>query len=86
MSEEPFFLTDEDIADLTGYVRTDKQREHLRELGIPFFPDRDGRPRVPRNVFRLFAIPQRFRVIEGDIEYRAPYPLPPRPKNLEKGS
>lgn len=87
MTEEPFFLTDQDIADLTGYVRADKQREHLRLLGIPFFPDRNGRPRVAREAFRnklrLISAPPGTRFQSGDVEIRIPYDLPPRPKTKD---
>ncbi|WP_407702732.1 DUF4224 domain-containing protein [Thiorhodovibrio litoralis] len=59
MIDEPFFPSDEDIADLTGYVRTDKQCEHLRQLGIPFFPDRKGRPRVAREMPSAWSLSPR---------------------------
>jgi hypothetical protein len=84
MNEEPFFLSDMDIVHLTGYIQQSKQCDHLHSLGIPFFRDAKGRPRVPRNAFRLVAVPQRFRIIEGEIEYRVLYPLPPRPDSVDE--
>lgn len=47
------FLTDEQIAELTGIKRgvsgkrrEELQCEHLRKVGIPFFPNARGKPMV----------------------------------------
>ena len=44
------FLTDTDLADLTGYQRPRWQRVWLREHGYPHDVDARGRPRVLRAV------------------------------------
>lgn len=43
------FLTKDDVADLTGYKQVARQIAHLRNLRIPFFVDRAGRPKVARS-------------------------------------
>lgn len=47
------FLTDEQLADLTGIKkgqngrrREELQCEHLRRIGVPFFPNARGKPMV----------------------------------------
>lgn len=50
------FLTSEEVAILTGIKRgragksrNQLQCEHLRAVGIPFFPNAAGQPKVPRS-------------------------------------
>lgn len=39
-------LTDDDLAELTGYERAAEQTRVLRSMGLHPFPGRNGRPRV----------------------------------------
>jgi hypothetical protein len=76
------FLTIEEIAELTGIKRGRDgkprayfQCEHLRKLGIPFFPNASGEPKVAR------------AVIEGRIESSIPKPQPKwQPAVLQKAA
>jgi hypothetical protein len=52
------FLSDEDVAYLTGYEKPSFQFQHLTWLGIPAYPDRLGRPRVPRAYFEVAPTPE----------------------------
>ncbi|MGB2832950.1 MAG: DUF4224 domain-containing protein [Methylotenera sp.] len=51
------FLTPQEVAELTGiargrdgFTREQMQADHLRKLGIPFFPNASGRPMIARVV------------------------------------
>lgn len=44
------FLTDEELALLTGYRQASKQVAHLKSQRIPFHTNRAGHPRVARAV------------------------------------
>ncbi|WP_274585349.1 DUF4224 domain-containing protein [Neisseria leonii] len=46
---DSIFLTDAELAELTGYCQPKKQAEHLRKLGIPFLPNARGVPKVTRS-------------------------------------
>lgn len=46
MEDHSSFLSDDDVRFLTGYTLASKQCEHLAALGIPFYTDRGGHPRV----------------------------------------
>ena len=43
------FLSDADVAMLTGRKKKDFQREQLQKMGIPFFVNACGRPVVARS-------------------------------------
>lgn len=51
------FLTPQEVVELTGIARgrdgktrEQMQADHLRKLGVPFFPNAAGRPIVARTV------------------------------------
>lgn len=51
------FLTPQEVVELTGIARgrggktrEHMQAEHLRQLGIPFFPNASGRPMIARAI------------------------------------
>jgi len=44
------FLTDEEVADLTGYRQPSKQVAQLRQQGIPFHTNAAGHPKVARAI------------------------------------
>lgn len=52
MSDSPFsmFLTDEELAELTGYRQPLKQAQQLKAQRIPFHLNRAGRPKVARAI------------------------------------
>lgn len=54
MDTEPFFLTENEVCQLTGYKQPAKQREHLRRIGIAFTPAANGRPVVCRSTVEGF--------------------------------
>ncbi|MCB1454535.1 MAG: DUF4224 domain-containing protein [Chromatiaceae bacterium] len=43
------FLTDDELIEITCYKRRAEQREALQRLGVPFVPNRLGRPLVRRS-------------------------------------
>lgn len=50
------FLSAEEVAELTGIkrgrdgkTRDELQRQHLREIGIAFFPNASGQPKVAKS-------------------------------------
>ena len=43
-----FFLTNEEVEELTGYARRKEQCGHLRREGVKFLTDRSGWPKVTR--------------------------------------
>lgn len=52
------FLTAKEVADLTGIrkgadgkTRAELQCAHLRRIGVPFWPNAAGEPKVPRSHF-----------------------------------
>lgn len=54
----PLFLTSDELADLTGIrkgrggrAREALQANHLRSIGVPFWLNARGEPRVPRAYF-----------------------------------
>jgi len=51
------FLTTDQLAELTGFIRPSKQIEWLRREGFEFRIAADGHPRVLRDhVFRLMGV------------------------------
>ena len=44
------FLTDEEVADLTGYKQASKQVAMLRRQGVPFHVNAAGHPKVARAI------------------------------------
>ena len=48
--EQPLFLTDEEMHELTGYERKAKQIEALKANAIPYTLTGQGKPRVCRSV------------------------------------
>jgi hypothetical protein len=44
------FLTDEEVADLTGYKQASKQVAMLRRQGVPFHVNASGHPKVARAI------------------------------------
>lgn len=44
------FLTNEELADLTGYQQVAKQAEQLKRQRIPFHTNAAGRPKVARAI------------------------------------
>lgn len=72
------FLTAEEVANLTdirkgknGKTRAQLQCEHLRSIGIPFFPSACGEPKIARCFFDKAApapekkVPWHPRVLSG---------------------
>lgn len=54
------WLTAAEVAELTALVRWTAQRKALAEMGIPFRPNRAGRPLVERaSVLRYRGKPER---------------------------
>lgn len=58
MAEASMFLTPDEVKELTGIrkgkggkTREQLQCEHLRGLGIPFFPNTFGQPKIARSFF-----------------------------------
>lgn len=45
---DPMFLTEDELVELTGYRQPSKQIVHLRAQRIPFHPNKAGHPRVTR--------------------------------------
>lgn len=43
-----YFLTRDEIVDLTGYKNPKDQVRHLESLRVPYLTDRFGRPKVVR--------------------------------------
>jgi hypothetical protein len=41
-------LNDQELRDLSGYARADRQTAWLKQQRIPFLLDKDGRPKVLR--------------------------------------
>lgn len=50
------FLTDDELEQLTGYVRPSKQAEQCRKFGIPFFVNARGKPVVSRDAVSARAV------------------------------
>jgi hypothetical protein len=44
------FLSDDELADMTGYAIKSRQIEWLRGNGLPFFVSASGHPRVARTL------------------------------------
>ena len=44
------FLTDEEVADLTGYRQARKQVAMLKMQGVPFYVNAAGHPKVARAI------------------------------------
>ena len=53
------FLTDDELEQLTDYVRPSKQAEHCRKLGIPFFTNARGKPVVSRDAVSAKPAPKK---------------------------
>ena len=62
MTERPFFLTDDEVRQLTGRALKSYQTQWLRDQGVPFRISATGHPVVVRSV------------IEGRMEPTAPPP------------
>lgn len=54
---EPLFLSEAEIADLTGLTQAASQIKWLRKYGIKVYRRADGKPRVPRATFESQARP-----------------------------
>ena len=50
------FLTDDELEQLTGYVRPSKQAEQCRKFGIPFCVNARGKPVVSRDAVSARAV------------------------------
>ncbi len=58
MAAQSYFLSDDDLQRITCKVQKGAQVRKLREMGIPFEPDAEGKPLVARAF-----MDQRFGVI-----------------------
>ncbi len=52
---ESFVLTDQEMVEITDYVRPSFQIRILREWGIPFVVGRDGHPKVLREHLKAIS-------------------------------